>query len=294
MDWILLSLIAAVLLGIYDLCKKHAVGGNAVLPVLFISNLASATVWLVLMAMERQLPEILHLQPLDLRGHLFLAGKSFLVGTCWIFAYFALKHLPVSIAGPVRSTSPLFTLLGAVLIFHESPTPQQWLGILITLGGFILLSTAGKKEGIVFHKDRWIAFLIVATLLGAGSALYDRFLLGRAGYTPATVQAWFSIYLVVFFAPFALGWRLNWWPRGVFHWRWSIPAIGLMLLLTDFVYFMALADPDAMVSIVTSLRRGSVLVVFAGGILLFKERNIRAKLAPTLLILAGIITLVTG
>ena len=291
-DWLLLSLASALLLGVYDLFKKHAVNGNAVLPVLFFSCLAAALVWLGLLLAAPLLPTALQTQPLSATDHLLLFAKSSLVGTSWIFAYFGLKHLPVSVAGPIRATSPLWTLAGAVLLFSERPSLQQWLGILLAIGAFYAFSLAGRREGLHFHKNRWVFFTIAATLLGASSALYDRWLLGFHGFTPPTVQAWFHFYLVVFFLPFLYGWYRQWWPTGTFTFRWSIPAIGVGLLLTDFLYFTALHDPDAMVSLVSALRRASVLVTFVGGFLFFGDTNFRAKLLPTLGILAGVLLIV--
>lgn len=294
MSWIGLSLLAAVLLGAYDLCKKHAVAGNAVLPVLFFSNLTSAAVWAVFFLFRTRLPEELQVSRFEPQTHLLLSGKAVLVGTSWIFAYFAVKHLPVSIAGPIRSTAPLFTIAGAVALLGEAPTGLQWAGIAVTLVSFLLFSLAGRKEGIRFASNRWVFFIIAATVLGGASSLYDRYLLGIAGLSPATVQAGFSFYLVGFFTPFAIGWYRSWWPRSPFTWRWSIPAVGIGLLATDFLYFTALSHPDALVSVVSSIRRASLLVVFFGGAILFRETNLRAKLLPTLGILAGVLLLVAG
>ncbi|MFW6354456.1 MAG: EamA family transporter, partial [Verrucomicrobiota bacterium] len=234
MTWIVLSLVSALVLGLYDLAKKHAVADNAVLPVLFFSNLASALVWLGLMAAEPFLPAAAQVQPLGGFEHLQLFAKAALVGSSWICAYFALKHLPVSIVGPIRATGPAWTIVGAVLLFAERPSGQQWFGMALTLVSFVGLSFAGRKEGIRFHRDGWVGLVIVATLLGAASGLYDKFLLGSGRFSPATVQAWFSIYLTVFFAPLAYGWKRQWWPRSPFRWRWSIPGIGLLLLVADF------------------------------------------------------------
>jgi bacterial/archaeal transporter family protein len=163
------------------------------------------------------------------------------------------------------------------------------LGIVVTIGSFVGLSFAGAKEGIHFHRDKWIGWLLAGTVLGAVSGLYDKFLLGRAGFAASTVQAWFSIYLALLFLPLAVGWKLRWWPRHEFHWRWSIVGVSFALLVADYVYFNALRDPAALISVVASLRRGSALVAFAGGVLLFKEGNARQKILPVLGVLAGIV-----
>ncbi|WP_269540621.1 DMT family transporter [Cerasicoccus fimbriatus] len=299
MDWITLGLLSALVLGLYDLGKKHAVRENAVLPVLFWAQVCAACIWLPWVILSRVNPdlipsELLRVDALDLPGHFRLFAKSALVGTSWIFAYFALKHLPISLVAPIRATSPVWTLLGAYFLLSERFNAMQWTGILITLGGFYLLSVAGKKEGIRFHRDRWVWFIIAATLLGAASSLYDKYLLNVLGYRTPTVQSWFAIYLVVFFFPFVWGWQRRWWPRGEFHWRWSIPFVGIALLVADFAYFRALEMEGVLIGVLSCLRRGSALVSFAGGLWLFKEKNGLRKLPALLTILVGIIVLVLG
>ena len=66
------------------------------------------------------------------------------------------------------------------------------------------------------------------------------------------------------------------------------------LSLADFAYLMALRDPDAMISVVSMVRRGSVVVSFACGALLFRERNLRAKAVDLILILVGMVFLWLG
>lgn len=298
MHWVAASLVSAFFLGCYDLCTKHAVRDNAVLPVLFLANVCSATVWLALMAIQATdltaLPAGFAIAPLSAVQHGQLLLKSAIVAASWMCSYFAVKHLPVSIASPLRASGPVWTMVGALLVLGERPTALEVLGVGITLTSFVGLSFAGRTEGIHFHRNRWIGWLFVGTLLGAISGLYDKYLLGRAGFEAATVQAWFSIYLALLFLPFALGWRLRWWPRQTFAWRWSIPFVSLALLVCDFIYFNALRDPEALVSVVAGLRRASILVAFAGGILLFREPFGRGKLPAVLGVLAGVILTVVG
>jgi drug/metabolite transporter (DMT)-like permease len=298
MHWIVASLVSAFFLGCYDLCTKHAVRDNAVLPVLFFANGCSASVWGGLMLFDAIAPGILsaHLVVAPLSGmqHLQLLLKSAIVASSWVCSYFAVKHLPVSIAAPVRATGPVWTLAGALLVLGERPSTLELIGIVTTLGSFFGLSLAAGAEGIRFHRNRWIGWLLAGTLLGAVSGLYDKYLLGRVGFGASTVQAWFSIYLAALFLPLALGWKLRWWPRHEFHWRWSVPLVSAALLVCDFIYFTALTDPAAMVSVVASLRRASLLVAFAGGILFFGEINARKKLPAVLGVLLGIVLTLLG
>ena len=287
------SLLSALFLGVYELCTKHAVQNNAVLPVLFFSTLSGAVVWTVLLAVQLvqpgTLPVSLVTDSPTLVQHLQLALKSAIVAASWIFTYFALKHLPLSLGSPIRATSPLWTLFGALLILGERPTWLETLGVITTLASFVGLSFAGRSEGVHFHRDKWVGFLVVGTLLGAVSSLYDKYLQGRAHFSVPTVQAWFSVYLLVMFVPFSIGWQRRWWPRKEFHWRWSIPLIALFLLVADYIYFSALRDPESLVSLVMSLRRGSTLVGFAGGLLLFGEQNGWQKLPAVIGILVGMV-----
>lgn len=298
MHWIAASLVSAFFLGCYDLSIKHAVRENAVLPVLFLANVCSATVWLSLFLIDAlspgTLPASFVVAPLTPVQHGQLILKSLIVATSWTCSYFAVKHLPVSIAAPIRATGPMWTLFGALLVLGERPSGLEILGIAITLGSFVGLSFAGAEEGIHFHRNKWIGWLFAGTLVGAISGLYDKYLLGHAGFTAGAVQAWFSIYLAILFLPLAVGWWLRWWPRQEFHWRWSVPLVSGALLIADFIYFSALRDPDALVSLVASFRRGSILVAFAGGFLLFGEVNVWKKLPAVVGVLAGIVLTIVG
>jgi drug/metabolite transporter (DMT)-like permease len=298
MHWIAAALVSALFLGFYELCTKHAVEKNAVLPVLFFSTLTGAIVWGALLAVDlvapHTLPQSLVTDQLSGFQHLQLALKSAIVASSWIFTYFGMKHLPLSIGSPIRAMSPLVVLFGAVLILGERLTLLEFLGVVTTIASFVCLSIAGRGEGIHFHRNKWIWFLMAGTILGATSALYDRHLLGTLKFSVPTVQAWFSIYLLVLFTPFAIGWCRRWWPRNEFHWRWSIPGISVALLAADYIYFSALADPDALVSMVMSLRRGSTLVAFCGGLFFFGEESSVPKVLALLGILTGIILTILG
>jgi drug/metabolite transporter (DMT)-like permease len=298
MHWITASLVSALFLGTYELFTKHAVRENAIVPVLFFSTLTGASIWSFLMLLDAArpgwLPASLITDPISVFQHLQLAVKSAIVTASWIFTYFALKHLPLSLGSPIRATSPLWTLVGAVLLLGERPTALQTVGILTTLASFIGLSVAGAQEGVHFHRNKYVAFIILGALCGAASSLYDKYLLGTLLFSVPTVQAWFSVYLALFFLPLALGWNYRWWPRNEFQWRWSIPLIALTLLASDYVYFGALRHPEALVALVMGLRRGSTLVGFAGGLLFFRERHGLRKLPAVLGILIGIALTLLG
>lgn len=297
MDWMILTLASAALLGVYDVTKKISVRENAVPIVLLLSVSVGACIWTVLLGWQRVvgpdlLPVWLLVSPLDAVSHAMLAGKAVLVGTSWTLAFHALKALPLSIAAPIRSTSPVWTLAMAVTMLGERPSIRQWIGIAVVLGFFWALSIVGRQEGIRFGANRAVFVMIAATVLGAISSIYDKILLQRFGFSPATVQAWFSLYLVPVMLPMASLWwresRQSANPPKPFEFRYSILWISPLLLTADMAYFTALADPDALVSIVSSLRRTSVMVALIMGSRMIGEVNLGRKAVCVAGILIGV------
>ncbi|WP_340114303.1 DMT family transporter [Maribellus mangrovi] len=296
--WAIAGLISAIFLGIYDIFKKKSLNENAVIPVLFFSTVTSSLVFLPVVIGSRFFPEFfsqigLFSPTLTLTEHLQVLLKSFIVVLSWILAFFALKHLPVTIFAPIRATGPLWTLIGAIIIFHERLNSLQWIGVSLTLIFFYLFSTAGKLEGIEFRRNKWIFLIIGATIIGSISGLYDKFIISRIDRI--AVQAWFSFYQVAILLPI-LGflWYPNRKKTTPFQWRWTIAAIGISLIIADFVYFYALSIEGSMISMLSALRRSSVLIAFGLGAFLFKEQNLKKKGIYLVGILAGILLITLG
>jgi drug/metabolite transporter (DMT)-like permease len=109
------------------------------------------------------------------------------------------------------------------------------------------------------------------------------------------VQSWFNIYQLGMMTAMLL---LLWWPQRKkstpFHWVWSIPLISLFLSAADFAYFYSLSLDGAMISIVSMIRRGSVVVSFLFGALAFHEKNLKAKAIDLLLVLLSMVFLFIG
>jgi len=293
--WVFYATISAVLLGFYDVCKKQSLNRNAVIPVLFFASLTGAILFVVLLLASRLAPafkdSILYIPTSGFKAHLFYMLKSVIVGTSWLFAYKALKHLPITIVTPIRSTSPLWTIIGALIIFAESPTTNQWIGMAIILMFFYLFSLAGKSEGIFFLKNKYVGFIVIATFIGAASGLYDKFLLQH--HNRLAVQAWATVYMVFFYLPFI---TFIWWKKRNtqqrFTWRWTIPLIGLLLAMADYAYFYALHHDDALISVISVVRRCSVVFSFTLGGILFKDKKMGFKAILLIGILMGVAYLI--
>lgn len=288
--WLLLAFCSAALLGFYDVFKKKSLSKNAVLPVLALNTLFSSIIFIPFILLSHFAPQMLQdsiFYVPDSGGwevHKFILLKSFIVLSSWAFGYFGMKHLPLTIVGPINATRPVMTLVGAMLIFGERLNLYQWIGVFMAVISFFMLSRSGKKEGIDFKHDRWIWFVVLAAVLGAVSGLYDKYLMGR--FNNMQVQAWYNIYQL-----FMMGGVLMflWWPKRKtstpFRWDWCIILISVFLSAADFVYFYALSMEDSMISIVSMVRRGSVVVSFLFGAMMFHEKNLRSKAIDLLLVL---------
>lgn len=278
--WILAAIASALFLGVYDIFKKKSVNHNAVLPVLLCSSTFAALLFVPLVIISAASPEsLLPEWRIPFSGwevQRLIMLKSGIVLSSWLFSFYAIKHLPLSIASPIRSTAPLWTLMGALVVFNESLNVVQWAGLLVSLVFFYVFSLAGKKEGFSFRTNKWVLFMIIATLLGSVSGLYDKYLL--AHQNRLEVQAWFSFWLVLFLLPIV---AIVWYPQrqktDAFVWRWTIPLIGLFLSIADFLYFYALSHPQSSIAIISTVRRSNVVVSFVAGALLFHEKNLWRK-----------------
>lgn len=297
--WILLAFLSATLLGFYDVFKKKSLKDNAVLPVLFLNTVFSSLIFLPFILISAFAPswlsqqEMLFVPVSGWEVHRFILLKSFIVLSSWIFGYFAMKHLPLTIVGPINATRPVMVLVGAMLFFGERLNLYQWVGVLLAILSLFLLSRSGKKEGIDFKRNKLIFFLVLAAVAGAVSGLYDKYLMKQL--PPMLVQSWYNVYQVFIMCPVLL---LLWWPlrksTTPFRWNWAIPLISLFLCAADFAYFYALSYDDSMISIVSMVRRGSVLVSFLFGAWVFREKNLKSKAIDLLLVLIGMIFLYLG
>ena len=304
MTWLLLAFLSAALLGFYDAFKKEALRENAVIPVLFLNTLFSSIIFLPFIILSGQTEildnTIFHVASGGWEMHKYIVLKSLIVLSSWVLGYFGMKHLPLTIVGPINATRPVMVLVGALHVFGEHLNGWQWTGVLLAVMSFMMLSRSGKKEGIDFRHNHWIWMIVGAAVLGAISGLYDKYLMapegsGGVGLDRMMVQSWYNIYqcgmMLIMLA-------ILWWPKHKqttpFHWHWSIIGVSIFLSTADFVYFYSLSLPDAMISIVSMVRRGSVIVSFLFGAAFFHEKNLRAKAVDLALVLLGMIFLYIG
>ena len=293
----MLAFASAALLGCYDFFKKISLKDNSVLAVLFLNTLFGTLIFapFILLSRTGAIEEGMLFVPVaDARTHLLLVLKAVIVLGSWLCGYIGIKHLPITIVSPIQATRPVLVLLGALLLFGERLNGYQWAGVLMAIFSLYMLNRSGKQEGINFANNRWVFFVAMAALLGAVSALYDKYLMRNL--EPMLVQSWFNLYQCLLMGAIVVVMNLcsSQQRNRRFVWRWSIPMISLFLAVADFCYFSALAQEGALVAVVSMIRRGSVLVSFIFGALLLKEKNLKSKALDLLLIFIGLLLLYIG
>ena len=296
--WLLLAFLSAVLLGFYDAFKKESLLGNAVLPVLFLNTLFSSLIFLPFIIVSACAPQlvqdtVLYVPEAGWDAHKYIILKSLIVLSSWTLGYFGMKHLPLTIVGPVNATRPVMVLIGAMLLFGERLNAYQWTGVALAVASFFMLSRSGRKEGIDFSHNRWIVCIVLAAVLGAVSGLYDKYLM--ALLAPMLVQSWYNVYqLLIMGTVIALLWLPRRSSGTPFRWKWTIIGISLFLSAADLAYFYSLSMEGSMVSVVSMIRRGSVVVSFIFGAMVFHEKNLKSKAIDLILVIIGMFFLYLG
>jgi len=292
-SWILLSFCSALFLGFYDAVKKSFVSKNSALATLFWATTTGGLICSGLLALREFAP--LTFRPwggdwedLSLKQHGYIAVKAVIVSSSWTFSFIALKNLPLSIVAPIRASGPVWTLMLAVFIFSEQLSLPQGLAFMLSLGCYVWFSYLGKRDGLTLWKNPWVLCILLGTWIGAISGVYDKWLIQVQQLHPVAIQLYFSVYMVVFQALLFGLIRCIKKENTPFEWRWSIPLVAVFLLIADAFYFKALQREEAMVGLVSAMRRGSLLVSFAISYWWFKEPQAKTKAWPVLGVAIGL------
>ena len=303
--WVFLAFISALCLGGYDISKKVALRNHRVVDVLTCSILISSLILSLPLILSRLCPDMMADTPfyvprLDIQAHLLTLLKSCIVLSSWVFAYISLKHLPLSIVSPMQATRPMWTLVGALLIFGERLNAWQWVGIVLAVGSIFVFSFSARHPGTPRPDSlpsKYYIALALAILIGSCSGLYDKFMMRR--YDHNAVQVYYTFYQAVLMA---VVWGLDWMKRPVHHDRSGfrgkvlipIALISIFLVISDNVYMLALRDPDSLIAVVSTIRRGGAVIGFAYGLLFLHEPDPRKKIICMTGIMAGLVCLAFG
>lgn len=280
-SWLLWILCSSACLSMYDLCKKASVKNNSVFPTLFLTSFTGWAALSLTLLLTGRMGDAVGIAS---RHIPLLLVKSLIVAASWTATYIALRTLPITCAAPIRASGPFWTLIGAVLIFSEIPNAVQSVGMAFVLAGCVFFSLSSGKDRAA-GGVKAVALAFTGTVLGSCSALYDKHLMQGIGILPLTVLWWFLGGMTVIYAVLAA------FDHRGFEWRFTMPLTGILLTASDAFYFTAIAAPDAQISVLSLIRRSSIILTFFIGGALFRERDLRRKAFALAAILAGVLLL---
>lgn len=277
--WIWMALASAILLGVYDIAKKVALKNNGVYNILLVATALSA----------------LFVSPFitigNLPDHLRLIFKAVLVTASWVSGMIALQLLPITTVSTFKTSRPMFVVLFSIILFGERLNWQQWLGVAAVLLALWLISVNSSREGISFKGNKGFWALVVSVFTGVASALWDKHIM--AGMQPLFVQSWTNIYITILLAITILI-RSRHGIREHFKWDWTLVIVAVLITGADMLYFFSLKADGSLLSVISLIRRSSVIITFALGAVLFKEKRIAQKAGVLLLMLVGVTVLMMG
>jgi len=297
--WIWLALGSALLLGVYDVAKKYALRQNGVYHVL----LAATALTAVFMS------PLLSAGPAEY--HLKLAFKAVLVTSSWVSGMIALRLLPITTVSTFKASRPMFVVLFSIILFGERLNLYQWLGVAAVLVALWLLGAASGKEGFRFGSGKGFWALVVSVITGVASALWDKHIIGDFDLpqtlsplyaalpaemtVPLFVQSWTNLYITIILAVIvgikALKEKEQ---RERFRWDWTLLLIAVLITCADACYFISINQEGSLLSVISLLRRFSVIVTFVLGAIIFKEQKIKGKSVALAFMIAGILLLMAG
>ena len=279
--WLWLSVGSALLLGVYDVAKKQALKRNSVYWILLCATALTSLF----------LSPFLSAGPLS--DHYRLMFKAVLVSVSWVSGLKAMECLPLTTVSTIKASRPMFVVIFSILLFGERLNLMQWLGVAVVMAALFLSTRSSHHDTDKMTSAKGVFYMIVSVLSGAASALWDKHIM--QSMEPLFVQSWTNVYITVLLALVLLVRFLvdrdHFQP---FTWDWKIVLIAVLITVADALYFFAVKEPDALLSIISMIRRTSVVVTFLGGVLILKEGHVRDKALVLVLMLIGVALLLSG
>ena len=294
MIWIPLVLLYGLLKGGREIAKKKAMLKNTVMEVLFVYTL---------MSFVFVLPQAGQAGGMEGRFYGLIALKSFVMFLAWIFGFYSLKKMPVSLYGVLSLSRVLFATFSGVIFLHEVLAGNQIAGLVIVCVGLLLLRVNPKKkmdaaEETALQADTplpqqpapepvkpiFIILAFASCILNAVSGFMDKILMRDV--TSSQLQFWYMLFLVIYYSLYVLIKRekisLSVFKNG---WFWEL---AIMFVIGDKALFIANGMSASRITIMTLLKQSACLVTIVGGKIFFKEEHILYRLFCALIILGGI------
>lgn len=319
MSWITLVLIYGLIKGFREILKKKALEKSTALEVLFLYTFVSFIIIL---------PEIRGAFNEEASTLLIVALKSFCIFLAWIFGFNSLQHIPVSLYGLLDLSRVLFSTLLGLVVLNEPMGLGEFLGCgLVCFGLLALRFNPRSKKSKPDEADNkiektatiFIVFSLLSAFLNGVSGTMDKLIMSRTTITDGHLQFWYMLFLVLYYLILVLVCRIRnniksrqlmkagenstggsgntssiSYQMSTFNLKdalknYWIYILAVLFVIADRCLFIANADAESKVTVMTLIKQSCCIVTIIAGRLIFHEKNILRKLICAVIIITGIL-----
>lgn len=282
MEWVILILISALLMSFKDVIIKKILNNNHTLPFsLLFSGLCSIGLLIFY-------KNIIFILPLKIYGLLFI--KAMILGVAWILIFKAIKHMEISVVAPLTNLSPIFLLILGYIFLGERISNLNLVGVgLLMFAGYSLEIKSWSELAHPFKafKNKYFLYVVIVLILYSVSAIFDKFLIQYVN--PYTFLFFMNFYISLIFLVYLV--YLKKLNQILYIWNNSkklILATTILAIVGDLAYFMAVAIPGTLITLIIPLKRVSNFFTVLIGGKMFHEDHLLRKGVISLVMLAGI------
>lgn len=283
--WMWLVLLYGLIKGAREIVKKKSLQYSSVAEVLFFYTL---------FAFLMVLPDCKNAMGISVHmlGWIFL--KSLIIFCAWILSFKAIKKMPISLYGVLDLSRVLFaTLLGSVVL-NEVMSTNQIIGLILVAMGLLLLKVhIPLKKTDKDEKDKVkpiiVIFSLLSCMLNALSGLLDKILM--RDLNSSQLQFFYMLFLVLLYGLYM--WigkeEVNLKKAVKNPWIW---LLAFLFVIADRALFLANADPESKITIMTLIKQSGCVVTLAAGKWIYHEKHVLHRALCTVLVVVGIVVAV--
>ncbi|MCB9358903.1 EamA family transporter [Candidatus Woesearchaeota archaeon] len=281
MDWIILTIISALFLGLRDVYAKKFFDKMDPYVVAWHFTLFTALATLIFYDKIQFFT--------DIRLFLLVIKGLVLVGIFY-FMYTALKIGEISLILPFANLVPVFIVFSSFFFLGESLTIVQYLGIFVIVAGAVLLSFNKKKKGVAINKllDKrlvlYVAFFIVLVIIGY---TMDKYILQNYDVHPYTLLFYCFFIVALAFTPITI-------RRWKGEYALKMIPIGIFSFISEALYVMIAASALTKISLIVPVRNLNILFATIVGGIMFKEKNLRKRIIVCTVMIIGVFLIYLG
>lgn len=291
--WIVFGVAAGVLLGLYDFWTKKSMEKNDVINIVFWASFFGMLAWVPAIIVKADNVGLsVNVLAIGYKNQIIILVKGVAMTLSWIMAYYSVKELPMSFSGAVRASGPLWTLVGGAILFGEFLNPLQFTIILISIASYYALSQIGKKEGIDAIKSKPMLMMLAATIFSAATTVYDKYLVHNTGIPAVSIQALSAIHRFALAAIILAIYKTYSKKERNISWSLYVPLVGVSWVAAEYVYFLAIVDPESNVTYLSVFRRISLVVGFVLSAIFLQERYFKQKAVVIAILVLSTVMLV--